>query len=228
MTAKFSFLAALAAMDAAALAETVVMPVPFCGFYESALSGFIDDEIDSAIEYENTEIGANISADDFSISQAVFTDLAKKYAGFYPTWLKEHTSEIDDGAGVDIAVSFDHLDSPAYYNYRTDYLYCKVSRRDVLRCGAWLESQNREYFADYVYGVLKPRSGFIPRYDNDIDRWEDCSAWSGVQLSLVLDALQSYLERTEDVYPADLSFTEYLNESSQIAIWDYMERRAAK
>ncbi|WP_304625249.1 hypothetical protein, partial [uncultured Parasutterella sp.] len=84
------------------------------------------------------------------------------------------------------------------------------------------------YFADYVYGVLKPRSGFIPRYDNDIDRWEDCSAWSGVQLSLVLDALQSYLERTEDVYPADLSFTEYLNESSQIAIWDYMERRAAK
>lgn len=228
MTAKFSFLAALAAMDAAALAETVVMPVPFCGFYESALSGFIDDEIDSAIEYENTEIGANISADDFSISQAVFTDLAKKYAGFYPTWLKEHTSEIDDGAGVDIAVSFDHLDSPAYYNYRTDYLYCKVSRRDVLRCGAWLESQNREYFADYVYRVLEPRSGFLPHYDNDIDRWDDCSAWDSAQLSLVLDALQSYLERTEDVYPADLSFTEYLNESSQIAIWDYMERRAAK
>lgn len=198
MTAKVSFLAALAAMDAAALAETVAIPIPFCGFYESALSGFIDDEIDSAIEYENTETGANLDSDDFNLRPSIRINLANKYAGFYPDWLKEHTSEIDDGAGLDISVSFDHLDSPAYYNYRTDYLYCKISRRDVLR------------------------------YDNDIDRWEDCSAWSGVQLSLVLDALQSYLERTEDVYPADLSFTEYLNESSQIAIWDYMERRAAK
>lgn len=228
MTAKFSFLAALAALDAAALAETVAIPIPFCGFYESALSGFIDDEIDAAIEYENTETGANISADDFNINQAVFTDLAKKYADFYPDWLKKHTSEIDDGAGLDISVSFDHVDSPKYYNYRTDYLYCKISRRDVLRCGAWLESQNREYFADYVYGVLKPRSGFIPRYDNDIDRWDDCSAWSGVQLSLVLDALQLYLLDIEDVYPADLSFTEYLSESGSISIWDYLERRAAK
>lgn len=82
MAAKFSFLAALAAMDAAALAETVVMPIPFCGFYESALSGFIDDEIDSAIEYENSETGANLDSDDFSISQAVFTDLAKKIRWF--------------------------------------------------------------------------------------------------------------------------------------------------
>lgn len=76
--------------------------------------------------------------------------------------------------------------------------------------------------------MLKPRSGFIPRYDNDIDRWDDCSAWSGVQLSLVLDALQLYLVDIEDAYPADLSFTEYLSESGSVSIWDYLERRAAK
>lgn len=189
--------------------------LPFCGFYESIIAAAIDDEIQREIEYFSEDEAMQLSYDDFDVNyHELHTDIAKELADYYPARIKDHT-------GLDISCQFEELWSPREYNFETDRVYCVIPNHDINRLLNWLISQSKEFFPAYVEKKLKPCSGFIPFYDNDVKSWGHFDSWDNVQKSIVLEAVNKFIEGEYPDFYDTLTgdFWDYWNGHSSISFY---------
>lgn len=169
--------------------------IPFCGFYESAASQMIDDVINQSFDYEGT--GDGEVPEDFydhwgKANKAVEIAFCKLYVERFVQYLKDETD-------LEIALEYDEMVSPKFYNFETDRIFCKIKPEDVQKL---FDHVNTPSLRTMVRERHTSRSGFWSYYSNDLDdkdgEWgRDLAEWDSVQLQTLLMAFMEQ-EGVED------------------------------
>lgn len=161
----------------------------FVGFYESML----EHEFDSAVEYTIENMVAENGGDESAIYNANQDAIALAFAEYQQGAAREtlrlFNEYIFDTYGVDIKLQFVKIDSPKFYNFRTDMIDCTYdvdALKSILFSDHSADARWNE-FADFIEEVLKPRSGFIPYYSNRIKDWGEFDQWEETQRALLIE-----------------------------------------
>lgn len=169
--------------------------ISFCGFYNSELSpdfrlesirdsqaydlshynGFTDDEVTAYFD-------ACMDAFDFR-------EYAKKvgacYCEYYETMLQNLDNSLEN-----VKLNFSQIYSPKEYNFYTDSCEVEISEDDLRKILAFaytVRNADDLSFAEYIAECMKPCSGFIPFYSQDVNEWGDISTWSCAQLKCLFN-----------------------------------------
>lgn len=172
----------------------------FPGFYESILAGFIDNEIECAMEpqdqyddagkyigqgpartYEEIEPELNYPAARLAMSEA----WVKRFC--YETGLLEEGT-VEAELFAKPAITLESISSPREYNFSTDRLFVEFGPETLERLKPLRES---EEFAQVLEDSFTSRSGFIPFYSSDPDdeQWRrPVEDWDHNELGCLLSA----------------------------------------
>ena len=195
--------------------------LPFAGFYNSSH----DQNLDFALErmFSDKETGCHANqglmnrAFDSIDWQMVHTKYAKEYAEQF-------------GREFEIpSLKFESLQSPKYYNFETDRIFCEISEEDVRRL---LLSMSGEALANAAKCRFTSCSGFISFYDPDVSTWGPIEGWDHNQVGTVLEALAWDLDELTLMESAECNgkFDDWLYSSSQkvhrlLNVHDYLQER---
>lgn len=188
----------------------VKVKLPFPGFYNTVLGDiadclagsdieymsycdldFIDDKglLENVLDALDRDKGAFINA----YADASYNhDITR--AELQPDIVQAYLSELGDFFKYEYSVDLKidektaEIVSPREYNFSADSLFCEVDLDALTK----LFTGHRNEVKKYVDDALKPRSGFIPFYSNDVSDWApNVAEWDCVQLGLILGALIS-------------------------------------
>lgn len=177
--------------------------ISFPGFYERFIA---PEEIIAAMRERQME-----SSECFSTTLAAYWE--KCDAAFRPElykegvgklWASKYESALDD-MGVSVpSLSFAAIRSPREYNFTTDACECEISEEDLIKVFDYALSIQRDMdggredyngekikgymtFADYVSERMRPRSGFMPYYSQDLADWGAVTEWDCAQTEVLFD-----------------------------------------
>lgn len=178
----------------------------FCGFYNSELdpSVLVDNVRDcyyDALAYENkfsdNELAAFSDACRDAFNFESFKEQAgKAYCEFYESKIRELDESLSD-----VNVTFVGIRSPKEYNFCTDVCEAEISEDDmrkIVEYAASIHNGDDESFPEYVEKRLKPCSGFIPFYSNDVNSWGLVHNWKAPQTQILFDFVLNGDELFED------------------------------
>lgn len=166
--------------------------IEFGGFY-----GYHDEYIDCRIEQFND--GVIYENDCYDIDNI---DWQKTFESYAVNWLHRFN------VYCNLDLEFVGIDSPKYYNYRTDRIIAKIDDKDI---------ESLMVFVDYVefYEYANPRltscSGFISFYnglDDLIERSKNDDDDKAILLGMVCDYLTKVNEVNEDIYELEYDIIE--------------------
>jgi len=138
----------------------IEVAIPFCGFYESALSHEIDRELESIF---NPDCGYGDVPDEIDREidyGKVHQKLAANYVEAFKEWLAR---ECD----LPIEFEFVEMTSPKEYNFSTDRVFVNCSVSDLEKVFNAVKGEMPEM----VRKRFTSKSGFISFYENDFDKW---------------------------------------------------------
>ena len=132
----------------------------FNGFYESIWSELMDREL----EWDKEERGIT-QLDGWRCKVCEFEEsVAKEYTEMY---LDLVNSEL--GFSVK-QIGPAEIDSPKYYNYRTDRIYVDVEFHDLKKLWAEMKA-HKDVLVKVIHDNHTSRDGFISFMSNDFDEW---------------------------------------------------------
>ena len=165
--------------------------IEFGGFY-----GYHEEYIESRIETLN----------DWNVNNVYDTltsiDWQKTFKDYAENWLHRFNLYCN------LDLEFVGIDSPKYYNYRTDRIIAKINDKDI---------ESLMVFVDYVefYEYANPRltsgSGFISFYnglDDLVERSKNDDDDNAILLGMVCDYLIEVNEVNEDIYELEYDIFE--------------------
>lgn len=148
--------------------------LPFSGFYESWHSGALEDAQRSAMDWEGTgdisdaftpeQVEAVNSALDW---QKACTEYARRYAEGACELLNEY---LGGETPAKIELEFESLESPRFYNYTTDRIFCKIP---LLHLRALRVYAGDEYMQKALDARFTPCDGFSPFYTRNLAAWDE-------------------------------------------------------
>lgn len=147
-------------------AGMIKVMIPFCGFYDSIISSYLDrlveDELDNV--YDELHLNGNLEVME-RISEPFILD--KREA--CDTWIEEFEKYLFRETGIEIDLSFAELFSPYQYNFSSDTLSCWISKKDMRKVLEYVE--NDEELNDkldmLVTDATRCSSGYMPFYDKE-------------------------------------------------------------
>ena len=150
--------------------------LPFSGFYES----LHDSEQENALAFmfSDRATGCEINHDlldrarDLIDWRHVRNEYAKEYAEQFA-----HKFAIP-------SLKFESLDSPRFYNYTTDRVFCTIEPDDLRRIMATFDLPT---FAEYVRERFTSRDGFASYYSPDLADWGSPTEYDHNQAGAVLE-----------------------------------------
>lgn len=152
----------------------MITSIPFDGFYESYSSehlerilGISDDDYyqwdqDNPQKKGETDAEYNNRKDahfDAIRDETDYTELQNEYAKAYVDAFME-----DNG----IKLEFEKLESPRYYNFSTDRIFCYIEPDEVKRLVSIVD---RKKLSELVKEKFTSRDGFSSFYSNDMKEW---------------------------------------------------------
>lgn len=139
----------------------------FPGFY-GTIYDCVDNEItaiETEMEYQSTFENHGLSFDDFVFDWDAYKKaVAENFVDAYALYAKE--------IPFIKAITFDEIESPRFYNFTTDKIYCWFEFAD-----SWKDDmrkfmdENYDWLKNIIHEEHTSRSGFISFMDNDIDDW---------------------------------------------------------
>ncbi len=130
--------------------------IDFGGFYHSIHSEAIDSAAEMLCEDDNGNLDTK-ALDKFDFP-AAYKAYAKKYAERLNEWLNYELE-------VNTQLYFIRLDSPRFYNYTTDKIEVKLTKKDAKKITkAILSGEYKEEFTEYLRERTTSCSGFISFY----------------------------------------------------------------
>lgn len=190
--------------------ETIKMYIPFSGFYESAWTGAIDNEIENHLQEYDQEVD---HYDDATNYKALKRALAQEYMS---QLMEEAFSEMD--CYPFLTMAFVGVRSPREYNFDTDRLEVEMPKSQIPQLLAMVDWKTLK---EMIARELAPRSGFNPFISNEIEDWFTINPedWRPSQWELVLRALfethgfdwEEAEERISESYQARELISELLN-----------------
>lgn len=188
--------------------------IPFAGFYETYLAAMVDDEIESAFDYEGTGAGYENMPDDFYMKadySYVYHALAEQYVEYAQDKANEFL-ELEEP----IKLTFKDMTSPREYNFSTYRLFAEISEKDVLKLYAFTD---KEVLERVVSDRFTSRSGFASFYQNSLKEtgqdyktsWaKDVLRWDHNQLeTLLIAAILTALDKAQGWDSESKHFEEY-------------------
>lgn len=166
--------------------------VPFVGFYESIASqkaeeiAFRDYVSENNIK-ENADNVLDIPDDMTEAEQEDFWD------NYYPSKIKEIREQVAKdyiehlGDELGLAMTFESISSPAYYNFTTDRLFVDVDASEMIH---FYNKVDKTILADMIKERHTSGPGFDSFYENDIahESWSDPEKYDHNQWQTVVEA----------------------------------------
>lgn len=165
------------------------LTIPFSGFYNSLWSEELEQVLERNFEYDNGHLISDRLFDRAQDSidwKKAFIDLSKSYVEAFKDHFELKTLE------------FETLDSPQYYNFTTDRIFCFIDSEEVKQIHKYMTSDDLRLakLKETIEENHTSRSGFCSFYPNSLEDWpEDISEWDSVHLATLL---QSYIEIHEN------------------------------
>ena len=148
---------------------SILVKIPFSGFYESIHNDELNFAVESIAESKEVEYDDNV------IWRKTFENVSKDYARI---WLDESNL-----TGI-----FHELNSPRFYNFETDKIICNIDKE----CLESLKSKiDLDEFDKWVKENYSTRSGFISFVNTDTKSWDE---WNSLEYTLLLE----YIDQNND------------------------------
>lgn len=183
--------------------EKKLIVIPFHGFYESIHSSMIDHAITSYYDPEGTGTPSTMP-DDFWIKFNGYHDICLDYTEEYVEHFADKFNEL---TGLKIALEYESLKSPKYYNFETDRIYAHISLKDAQ---SLFDFVNQGQLSATIKENFTSRSGFISFYSNDVLEWlaKPLAEWDHNELyTLLLAAMEQ--EGQKDSFDFDIATDMY-------------------
>ena len=171
--------------------QTQNFSLAFGGFYDSLHSDIIDSQAERRIEDFNELQPQSIQIDWESI------DYKRTHLNYCNAYLNRLSEELE------IGLTFISLDSPKYYNFTTDKIFCSLSNKDFK---ALLSAYDTKELFNYIEEHSKSRDGFSSFY----------SGYKAVkeESDIFLQYLFDYILQYEEIEFYDLEFETELKETN--------------
>lgn len=157
--------------------------IPFSGFYNRWHDDALDQALEQAFHDDHGTI-ADTEAYEAAWERVNWRKVRELYAAHYASVLADECAMP--------GLTFNRLDSPREYNFRTDEIICDIPAETLAdiyrRC-------DKVALAALVAERLAPCSGFIPFYSDDLAEWGDFDTWESAQISVMIE---SWCNESED------------------------------
>lgn len=165
------------------MTDTVIVNLPFFpGFYESMLSGAIDNaennEAENSAEKEESAeyYPETYQPEQLRLSAAEYGEIlfdCMDYSAAYREMAADYAAAFDQWAADNLetapgSFTFESMDSPREYNFTTDRVYVTVP---LAVMESLFNRVDREKLAETISQRHSSRSGFISFYANDLESW---------------------------------------------------------
>ena len=186
--------------------------LPFEGFYNSSLQESLEHGLEIHWMDDHGDIRDHTAYED----SVMTTDWNGAHNEVATIWVQHLARELC------LDMKFVELDSPKYYNYRTDYIYASIEDHDVdkMFSRVFHIKENRRHMDDVAKEEFTSRSGFVSFYDPDYRTWGSVATWDYHQLCALFEA---YI-RSIDLELGDLEedFIDTINDYNYEIIEKYM------
>ena len=191
--------------------------VPFDGFYHSYADMYIDSALESEEQYLQ-ELGASEEETERMTSEFLYND------DMQTKICKDYLIYFGEEYGIDF--EFVELDSPAFYNFRTDVLIAKIPEKQALEIHDKVMTQHYPQFAKLVKEKFTSCDGFISFYPNDAEIYRNFDECDENVFKLLIEVYilkneYSYHDNIEDciLYAySDMCFSKYLHECEAYSV----------
>lgn len=174
--------------------------IEFGGFY-----GYHEEYIQSRVEIDNDFSSGNDIDHYLDIENVDWNATFKDYAN---NWLHRFNMMCD------LSLEFVGIDSPNYYNFRTDRIIAKVNDEDINNL---MTSIDDDDFLMWANPQLQSRSGFISFYngiDDLIERAKNDDDKANL-LGMVCNYLIELNEVNEDIYELEYDIIELTDKTTE-------------
>lgn len=130
--------------------ETIKFYIPFQGFYDSIFTAIVDDVIEDEI------MEGYITAEQDIDYKTIYEDMAEHI-------FNSIVETVDDEYYTNFLISYEGLDSPRYYNFRTDKLKASCSEdtyKSILE-----EFKDNDELMEFIDEASISRDGFTSFYE---------------------------------------------------------------
>lgn len=161
--------------------------IPFHGFYDSVHS----HELDSAVEQIFSDSSGNPI--DSLVSKAFDkVNWSKAFLEYSQVFTRAFAQKFELKT-----LKFTKLDSPKYYNFETDRIFCTIDESEVKMM---FDAVDKDLLNKRIHERFTSRDGFISFYKNDLEDWSpDVTEWDINEVGTLLEVyIQSHDEYTED------------------------------
>lgn len=184
--------------------------IPFSGFYHSIHDSYIDSTIEYYLdEYEGEALEK---------AQEAFYDMSYKgvHLAVAKHYVQAYNAVFYDKYDIDLCLKFVELDSPRFYNFETDKIFCSYDAEAFKQVVALLDGEKVQ---NDLLEKYKTRSGFIC-FQSTID-----SIVNKEYEVFAMDLLEMLLPENEVV--EDYQYTDNINEVISNAfpseVWDVLD-----
>lgn len=172
----------------------------FHGFYESIWSSLADDSMQRDIEERGITKGDDWSCKFREFEMAV----VERYTDMY-------LDLVNSALGLNIEkLAEPELDSPRYYNFRTDRIYVDVDFSEIEKLRGLMRKWEKE-LPKIIHDNHTSRDGFISFMSNDFDEWiGEYLDYEQGDFGLYLSFALYYLVGLEHGWDLDYEFYEWI------------------
>ena len=184
----------------------MITTIPFSGFYCTLHESALDDAVEQMFSTDGCVVNHGLV--DRAQCGCSWHDVMKAYA-------KEYAEQFS--REFNIPLEFDSMESPKYYNFTTDRIFCRVPLEVCIR----LESELPDNaLADQAREMFTSRDGFSSFYSPDIEDWGDISEWDHNQIGCLIEAYVLHQNPDFDQY-AEYALMEDAQCNGQV--WEWIE-----
>lgn len=147
--------------------NSLLITLPFSGFYESIHDELIDDSIEQMLQNDQGNISENAGMDIYHETDygSIYHEYAKEYVNNLNYYIQNET-ELNPG------FQFESLNRPREYNFTTDRIFAYIPAYVLFKM---IEQIKIEVLEKVIKDRFSPRSGFIPFscYSINVEDWLD-------------------------------------------------------
>lgn len=171
--------------------DEIKVSVPFCGLYESCITGILELHTEMETEWFN---GAGWEPD---LKSPIVDALDMEYT--YDKWLGCVTSLIEEWTGVIVPMRYAGVYHPKEYNFETDELYAWAKKEDLQKLVQYVlhDPATKKELDALVKEATTPRSGYMPFEHISYD-YESMDVIPAVWELLLTAAIPDCLFKLED------------------------------
>ena len=169
----------------------MIINIPFAGFYNSKYSGELDAVQERFVEYE-VEKNPGLNPDIPNEALWKSADYGKAYDHIARAYADQFNQYLIDEYELDLDLKFESMQSPKFYNFETDRIFCEISEENVRKLRSAVSDPA---LRQAIKARFTSRSGFISSYPNHLEDWPPLEQWDHNELGTLLVAL---LDDAED------------------------------